>query len=186
MLTVIQTQAQPCVSLQQIKAHLRLDHAEDDDYLIHLIKVATTWVEDLIDSPLLNTTFLWQTLVSESHPVGLSDVQRCRATVVLPKQNIVELKHVAIIDSLGQKRQVNYMVQEEAGRMIVHTETTYKCFEIEFVAGYGERPECVPPTLLQAVINHVACHYECRTGIDRDSYLALLQMVQPYKRVGLA
>jgi uncharacterized phiE125 gp8 family phage protein len=186
MLTVIQTQPQPCVSLQQIKAHLRLDHTEDDDYLMHLIKVATTWVEDLIDSPLLNTTFVWQTTVPNSHSIGLSGVQSCRAVVVLPKQNIVELKRVVIIDSLGQKRQVNYKVQEEGGQMLVHLETLHKCFEIEFVAGYGERPEGVPSNLLQTVINHVACHYECRTGIDRDNYLSLLQMVHPYRRVGLS
>ncbi|MBW8309838.1 MAG: head-tail connector protein [Candidatus Paracaedibacteraceae bacterium] len=186
MLTVIQTQAHPCVSLQQIKAHLRLDHSEDDDYLTHLIKVATDWVEEIIDSPLLNTTFIWQTVLSEPHIGGLTGVRSGRAALTLPKQNVIELKRIAIIDSSGQKRQVNYRIQEEGARTMVHANTTHRCFEIEFAAGFGERAESVPSPLLQAVITHVACHYECRTGIDRNDYLSLLQMVQPYRQVGLS
>ena len=46
MYDVIKKSEIPVVSLQQVKAHLRLDHAEDDDYLLHLITVATEWVEE--------------------------------------------------------------------------------------------------------------------------------------------
>ena len=58
MFDVIKRTETPVVSLQQVKAHLRLDHAEDDEYLLYLISVATEWVEELIESPLLTATYI--------------------------------------------------------------------------------------------------------------------------------
>lgn len=175
MLSVIQSCDQICVSLQQIKAHLRLDHSEDDDYLIHLINVATTWVEEIIDSPLLDKTYLWQS----SYLVN-------RMTVELPKQNVTAIKKVDKIKSSGLRQPIRYTEQEKYGRMMLVLDTAVSNFEIEFIAGFGNKPSSIPADIRQIIINHVAIHYDCRTGIDREDYLSLLRSLQPYRKMGLS
>lgn len=178
MLTVIHSHDQTCVSLQQVKAQLRLDHPEDDDYLLHLIKAAGKWVEDMIDSPLLTSTFIWMTPGVEIKAVSLSEDRR---VLRLPLQNVVDVKRVTGIDHLGRRKPVRYKMQTDGNYLTLHVQTPSNHLEIEFSAGYGDRPDCVPESLRQAMMIHVACNYECRTGIDRKDYLSLLQMVQPYR-----
>jgi uncharacterized phiE125 gp8 family phage protein len=177
MLTVTRSPEHLCISLQQIKAHLRLDHPDDDEYVMHLLKVATTWVEDQIESPLLATTFLWT----------LAEVKGVKGGALrLPKQAILEIERVTGIDRQGHRHPVAYQFCDQDGRILLSSGMSYKGMEIEFSAGYGERTDSVPEPLRQAVINHVACHYECRTGIDRKDYVSLMHLIQPYRRWGVS
>lgn len=175
MLSVIKSQDQLCVSLQQVKAHLRLDHCDDDDYLAFLIKGATAWLEDMIGSPLLSTSYLWQTTV-KTDPAMIS----------LPKQNIICVKRVSTLGCNGKSQTIPYKIEDYAGQLSL---SVYRCIsnlEVEFTAGFGDRTDNVPASLRQALINHVVCHYESRTGIDRQDYLALMQLIQPYIQMGLS
>jgi uncharacterized phiE125 gp8 family phage protein len=180
MLTVIDSHNQTCVSLQQVKAQLRLDHPDDDDYLLHLIKAASKWVEDMIDSPLLMSTFIWMVSISEMESIGISGNRR---VLRLPQQNIIDVKKVTVIDRSGHRKLVRHKVQIIDGEACLYVQATHGHLEIEFSAGYGDRPDCVPEPLRQVIITHVACNYEYRTGIDSKDYLSLLRMVQPYRRL---
>ncbi|WP_010297171.1 head-tail connector protein [Candidatus Odyssella thessalonicensis] len=185
MLTVTQTHDHTCVSLQQVKAHLRLDHSEDDDYLLHLIQVATNWVEDTVNSPLLVTSYLWQQSLSSARNFNAKPLISNQISLVLPKQNVTDIKSVVLVGGGGARRAIAYKLREHLGQHIIHIAEVGEALEIEFTAGFGERPNCVPAILRQALINHVTCHYESRSGISRDDYLELLRMVQPYRRIGL-
>lgn len=171
MLEVVTKPDISVVSLQQVKAHLRLDHAEDDDYLIHLIAVATEWVEDLIESPLLTTTFI-------SHHPGATKIK-------LPRSYIQEVVSVTGIDRNNKRIDLKYTLEGGENLTICLLQTPHEV-EIKFKAGFGVRPIDVPAQLRQAVINHVACSYECRTDLSKDHYLNLLRQVHPYRRIRLS
>lgn len=48
------------LSLEEAKAHLRVDHTDEDAYIQALIKAITTRVEGYLGRPLINTQFQWQ------------------------------------------------------------------------------------------------------------------------------
>ena len=171
MYDVIKKSEIPVVSLQQVKAHLRLDHAEDDDYLLHLITVATEWVEKLIESPLLTATYKIKSLAKR---------------IKLPTQNIVDIVSVVGIGADGKKCSLNLYNVEVSSKISVIVNCLYPSIEVTYTCGFGDRPKDVPAPLRQAIINHVACHYECRTEISKEQYLVLLQLVHPYRKVGLS
>ncbi len=168
MYEVVTKSDTPVVSLQQVKAHLRLDHAEDDDYLLHLIQVAMGWVEDLIESPLLTATYR---------------IRSSKQSIQLPTQNLIDIVSVVGITPDGQRKSLHYNVERGS---IVSVSTSHSYIEVLYTCGFGERPMDVPPTLRQVILNHVACHYECRTQISKEQYLTLLQLIYPYRRVGLS
>ncbi|MBX3487596.1 MAG: phage head-tail connector protein [Candidatus Paracaedibacteraceae bacterium] len=158
----------PVVSLQQVKAHLRLDHVDDDDYLLHLIYVAMGWVEDLIESPLLTATYR---------------IRSSKQRIHLPTQNLIGIVSVVGITSDGQRKSLPYNIERGS---IVSVSRPYPHIEVLYTCGFGDRPMDVPPPLRQVILNHVACHYECRTQISKEQYLMLLQLISPYRRVGLS
>jgi uncharacterized phiE125 gp8 family phage protein len=171
MYDVVKKSEIPVISLQQVKAHLRLDHAEDDDYLLHLITVATEWVEELIESPLLTATY---------------KVKSAAKRIKLPHQNIIDIVSVVGIGADRKKRSLSLYDVEVGSKVSVIVNSLYPSIEVTYTCGFGDRPKDVPAPLRQAVINHVACHYECRTEISKEQYLMLLQLVHPYRKVGLS
>jgi uncharacterized phiE125 gp8 family phage protein len=170
MYEVIKKSELPVISLQQVKSHLRLDHADDDEYLLYLISVATEWVEELIESPLLTAT---HALRSSSQEIRL------------PMQNVIDIISVVGIRDDGMRRALKYSV-EVASKVSVSVNSAYPTIEITYTCGFGERPKDIPAPLRQAIMNHVACHYDCRTEISKEQYLMLLQLVHPYRKVGLS
>lgn len=171
MFDVIKRTETPVVSLQQVKAHLRLDHAEDDEYLLYLINVATEWVEELIESPLLTATYI---------------VKSSAKRIKLPTQRVIDVISVIGVGTDGKKRSLNFYDVEVGSKISVIVNSLYPSVEVTYTCGFGDRPKDVPAPLRQAIINHVACHYECRTEISKEQYLMLLQLVHPYRKVGLS
>lgn len=157
------------VSLQQVKAHLRLDHAEDDEYLMHLIGVATEWVEEVIEAPLLTTTY-----------VATSGAGK----IILPKQYVQEVISVIGVARNRVRTALKYTLESDS-HLAIMTTTNCPQVEIKFAAGFGARPTDVPALLRQAILNHVTCFYEHRTEISKDQYLTLLQLVHPYRKLRL-
>ncbi len=170
MFDVIKRTETPVVSLQQVKAHLRLDHAEDDEYLLYLINVATEWIEELIESSLLTATYA---------------VKSASKRIKLPTQRVIDIISVYGVNANGTKRSLKYDV-EVGSKVSVIVNSLYPTVEVTYTCGFGDRPKNVPAPLRQAIINHVACHYECRTEISKEQYLMLLQLVHPYRKVGLS
>jgi hypothetical protein len=62
MLTVLKPAEIEVVSLVEVKAHLRLDHSFEDDYLLMVIQAATQSVETYLGKSLISRTWqlLWQ------------------------------------------------------------------------------------------------------------------------------
>lgn len=170
MYDVIKKSEIQVVSLQQVKAHLRLDHAEDDDYLLHLITVATEWVEELIESPLLTAT----------HQVRSSSKE-----IRLPMQNVIDIQSVIGITTTGKRREIKYSIMN-GSKITVSVHSLCPTVEVTYTCGFGDRPKYVPAPLRQVIMNHVACNYECRTEVSKEQYLMLLQLIHPYRKVGLS
>lgn len=62
------TPAEPVVSIQQVRAHLRLSHTDQDAYIIHLMNVATTEVEQLLGGNYKLGTQTWRTTFDPDMP----------------------------------------------------------------------------------------------------------------------
>lgn len=73
MLTLLKDSEIDVVSLAEVKAHLRLDHAEDD-YLTTLIKSATNYVENYLGKTLISKTWRVIKQFNEEKGLGLQEV----------------------------------------------------------------------------------------------------------------
>ena len=84
----------------------------------------------------------------------------------------MDVKSVILVAPNNHRQEVLfYTVKEEAGRSYVKLKYPLPeshSLEINFVSGYGGRPDDIPGDIRQAIIVYVSCLYEHRTGIDRS------------------
>jgi uncharacterized phiE125 gp8 family phage protein len=181
MLEKLEKSHQLCVSLQQVKAQLRLDTADDDAYLEQLIQSGTTWVENHIGRSLMAQT--WRLAVK----LPLSYNLKCKG-IKIPKTPLLALRSVICIPK-DRRHRHNMMkdttLQEEGDHTLLFVKRWPNegegIMEIIFTAGYGERPDDVPADIRQAILNHVTCLYEHRTGIARKDLLGIYDLLHPYR-----
>lgn len=178
------------VSLQQVKAQLRLDHPDDDDHLIHLIKSATQWVENYIGKCLLSQTWSQSWRGSGGVGRGLSHRQERKSRFFLGKSPLLDVKSVILVAPNNLRQEVLfYAVKEEAGRSYVKLKYPLPdshILEIKFISGYGGRPDDIPGDIHQAIIVYVSCLYEHRTGIDRSDLLSIYGLLNPHRAMRLS
>lgn len=94
---VVEPPADPVVSLKEAKAHLRVDHDDDDDYIEGLVAAATA----TIDGPdgWLGRCLVEQTLEWLGDEFGICDIR-------LPYPPIVEIESVVYDDDNGAQQTV--------------------------------------------------------------------------------
>lgn len=134
------------VRVDDLKAHLRIDHTDQDVMLEGLIEAATLHVESVQNRSLLSTT--WD-LYLDAWPQG-RDILLPRA----PLQSVVSVVH---IDDEGTETTMpssGYFVDlySSPGRIVLSDAGQWPTrdlrpaagIRIRFVAGYGDSPEAVP------------------------------------------
>lgn len=177
------------VSLQQIKAQLRLDHADDDEHLIHLIKAGSQWVEAYIGKCLLSQTWSQSWRGRGGGSGGLSHRSEKKSTFFLGKLPLLNIKSATLVAPNNQRQAViNYILKERAGRPSIQLKVPLpEChsLEIEYSSGYGDRPDDIPTDVRQALIVYVSCLYEHRTGIDRSDLLGIYGLLNPHRELRL-
>lgn len=184
MLERLDTHDQLCLSLQHIKAQLRLDHAEDDDYLLQLMKSGTAWVENHLGRCLLKQT--WRLTKNTSD----LPIKRGKGILKIPKSPLLSIDRVRAIEiPHTQDRDIlNYTIQWNCDRSTISVPSPHFDGKIEvvFTTGYGERPSDIPADIRQAILNHITCIYEERQGIDRKNLLGIYDLLQPYRLLRLS
>lgn len=191
MLTKLTNADQLLVSLQQVKAQLRLDHADDDDHLIHLINSATAWVENTIGKCLLKQNWC-QTWKRREGTIdgGLSGRQDAKRVFYLGKGPLLDIRSVTMVSADNQRMNIQlFTLHESEGR--AHLRLKYPLpdshhLEVVYSAGFGDRPDDVPPDLRQALLIYVSSLYEHRTGIDRADLLCLYGLLNPHRVMRLS
>jgi uncharacterized phiE125 gp8 family phage protein len=185
MLTQLSQADQLPVSLQQVKAQLRLDHADDDDHLIHLIRSGTAWVENHIGKCLLSQTWRQTWKSGAGGQGGLSHHRDKKNIFFLGKLPLLDVKSVTLVAPNNHRQDLLfYAVREEAGRLYVQLKYPLPeshRLEVIYNSGFGDRPDEVPTDIRQALIVYVSCLYEHRTGIDRSDLLGIYGLLSPHR-----
>jgi uncharacterized phiE125 gp8 family phage protein len=172
----------PLISLQEIKTHLRLDHALEDEYLENLIQGSTEWVEHEIGRALLHQTWVMIQQQGEHHREHIFD-QQTTIIIDLPYPPIVEILSIETVLADDVKRPIRRYVLNTnhlMPRIFLGYQkhpicVTYRC-------GYGERPMAVPPTLRQAVMTVATQLYENRNQSTELLKTPLLQsLLNPFR-----
>lgn len=133
------------VTVAEAKAHLRLFHADDDDYLEDfVIPAARRWAETLT-----HRAFITQTWKLRLNGFG------CGGPIYLPRPPLVSITSVAYVDTAGDTQtwaasSTGYTLEQPSGEHALHasirpsysitypsTRTIVDAVTITFVAGYG-------------------------------------------------
>jgi len=153
------------VSLSDIKAHCRVDHTDDDAYLLGLITAATNACESFTGRQLIHATY---TLKLDGFP----------GEIELPKPPLSSVTSITYVDTAGTSQTVSaddYQVDSASvvGRVMpaydaywpATRDGQYNVVTVTFVAGYGATAATVPIRLRQGVKAFAATLYEHRETV---------------------
>lgn len=175
MLKTIETADIQVVSLEEVKTHLRLEHPEDDQYLIHLIETATDYIENFLNRSLIiqKYSFINQ---GTKRSDNLFEIR-------IPRPNIVNVDSVFLIrGNAGHFIVKRYQLLDTdiSPKLILNKEEN-DLVEVIYQAGYGYYPKNIPSSIRHSILEIVADLYENR-GTERiersDFYKNLLK---PYR-----
>lgn len=188
-MTLIQTDppaAEP-VTLAELKAHLRIDAADEDDLLEGLIRVARAHLEALAGLALMTQGFR---LLLDDWP---------RAEVIqLMKTPVQTIDAILVYDADGVAQEQSLsgtLLDAEArpARLAIRDRLrpsqTINGIEIEFTAGFGAGTD-VPPELKRAILVHAAHLYEFRGAVTPEMQPAAVppgyeRLIAPWLRRAL-
>ena len=178
------------VTLQELKAHLRLDDSTAEDSLLSgLITVAREMAEDYTRRALITQT--WK-MFMDSFPGGrsgqwwdgvregaLSELVGVGGVIEIPLGPLQSVTHIKTYDDSDVATtfsSTNYRVSaysSERGRISLRDGQTWPTFErnidgieIQFVAGYGATGASVPGGIKEAIKAEAAYRYEHRGDCD--------------------
>lgn len=177
------------VSLEEAKAHLRVDGNAEDTLIQSLITAARVHVEVSLGVALLTQTWLW---ILDRWPDG--------RIAEIPLRPVQAVTGVRVKDSNGTPVTMpasNYLLDGRGtpARLIASAQAGWPVpgmaangIEIDLQAGYGAQAADVPRPIRHAVLLLVAHWFERREPVEvGDEMVTLPHMVsdllQPYQRV---
>jgi uncharacterized phiE125 gp8 family phage protein len=152
-------------SLEEAKAHLRVEHDDDNDYIEALVETAT----NMIDGPdgWLGRALITQTLEWRGDEFGSCDIR-------LPYPPIAAIVSVKYDDSDGVEQTVSsadyrLVGQSSLPRLALTYGSTWpaarwqnEAVRVRYTAGYGDASDDVPAPIRHAVLLMVSELYENR------------------------
>jgi len=140
------------ISVAALKTHLRIDSADEDEYLAALIDVATQFVEERA----------WRALLTQTREIAL-DAWPCGREVELPFSPIQSVESVKYTTTLGDEVVValeNFVLNAvcEPGRLVLQRGASWPVAELAATGGVRVQYICgwdaadkIPPALVHAV-----------------------------------
>lgn len=187
MLTRIKMQDMLPVGLSEVKAHLRLDHAHEDEYLRLLIQAAVGFIEEYLGRSLLTQTWrlVWEKDKIYSPQLSASEGDIC--SVPLPYPPLRAILSVNRLMSNGEKQAIRrhrIEIDHQVPRLVFAD--VPEPVEIEFETGYGDRPIDIPPVIRQAILMSVADFYEYRNSDSMPKNVLTREILDTYRIVRIA
>lgn len=167
------------ITLDEAKAHLRVDHVADDALISELIGAARQYVEDWTGRALVEQT--WQ-LELDAWPIG--------QVIYLPRPRAIGITSVKYIDGDGVQQTLgsgNYVLDEqsEPARLFPPYGVDWPsvrdqrgAIEIIWTAGYGANAAAVPDGI-KAAVKLVLDHLYARDPV-RGFPSAVPALLSPY------
>jgi uncharacterized phiE125 gp8 family phage protein len=168
------------VSLSELKAHLRIDHADDDVALASLIKACRQWVERDIGRALITQT--WR-LKLDSWP---------KTAIVLHHSPVQSVTSITYVDAAGATQTLaatEYVVDTDSqpgliclayGKSWPSLRGQPRDVTVTFVAGYGAAGTDVPYELRQALLLRAQMEYD---GWNADASGTMRGAAEAYDRI---
>lgn len=186
MLTRMKTLEILPVGLTEVKAHLRLDHAHEDEYLRSLIQAAVGFVEEYLGRSLLTQVWrlIWQK--EKPYPPQLSALEKDVSSVSLPYPPLRAILGVNRLTITGEKQPIRrhrLEMNHQVPRLIFAD--VLEPVEIDFETGYGDRPTDIPPVIRQAILLSIADFYENRDSTNLPRNALAHEILDTYRIVRL-
>lgn len=139
------------IDLKTLKAHLRIDHDHEDDYLKNIIEMATEILENSIGESMLQKIYKY---------TYYNDEYFSTKKIELPTRHVVEVKSVRK-SSKNDKRELPYSVQNFRDKTNVIINDTKYPVEIQYLAGMTNNRDELPKDLKYAVLQIAKSIYDC-------------------------
>ena len=179
------------VTLEEAKAHLRLDTGDDDGYIPALIRAAREKVELFLRRALVTQGFEY---TLDGFPLG--------AVIDLPRPPLQSVESIRHIDTAGNVQTLTpeeYVVDASSGeigrvalawnRFWSITRSSINSIIIQFTAGYGDAPENVPQAIRQGILIEVSNLYENREDAVVGQNVSMLSLSErllwPYRALSV-
>ena len=176
------------VSLDQAKAHLRIDHDEEDTLLNELIAAASDYIEQETGRLMIVRTLR-----------VFAELPADRLKVNLNLWPVREIVTVTGYDAYGTPQLLpaeDYELDKQdqsAALALKHSESvtaSQNGLEIDLVAGHFDAPTDLPSSLTRALLVLVAHWYEFRGAFSASDHPASLpdgwdRLIAPHRRVRL-
>lgn len=178
------------LTVDEVKAHLRIDHSDEDMLLASLIASSRLHIEAALDLALISQSWSWA-LDAWPDPRALELPLR-------PVQSVEAIRVAAEDGTMVQLSPDRFLVDGASipSRVLSTSESWPRPgipalgIEVAFTAGFGDEPSAVPQPIRQALLMLVAHWYEHREPVAigteatriPDTVSALLM---PYRRVRL-
>ncbi len=170
-------EAEP-VTLEEAKAHLRLEGGADDAYVTALIQAARERAE----------LFLRRALITQAFEYTLDGFPTAPA-IDLPRPPLQSVESIQYIDTAGNVQTLapeDYVVDTSSGE-IGRVALAWNWFwpiargsinsvVIKFTAGYGDSPEDVPQAIRQAILIEISNLYENREDVIVGQNISMLSL----------
>jgi len=161
------------VSLEEAKGHLRVHHGNDDVMIKDQIVAARELIEDLTSRAIITQTWQW---FRDDFPEDVFDV---------PKPPLQSVDHIKYTDQDGTTTTVSaskYIVDTDnvPARIALKTDENWpnvsaglqriNAVEIQFIAGYGDKPDDVPAKVKKAMKLIIGHLYENRQWVVTNEF----------------
>lgn len=160
------------VTLTQIKKHLRIDHATDDDYLTTLAEAATAHIE-LDIRQLLISRIMRQ----------YSDLPEPGCGLDLELYPVINIESVICFDGAGNPVTISsssYALRREQHSFALEFDATFSAeaypngLEVDVRCGYGDTGVDIPSNISRALLVLIGHWYEHRGAQSADNQTAII------------
>jgi uncharacterized phiE125 gp8 family phage protein len=168
------------LTLDEVKAHLRMDGTDEDDYITLLLKSAVQQAQNFTNRQIMPATFQLY-------------LDRLPSSVPLPRPPFAEITSFKATDDAGQE-----VVFEETDYTLTETEHTtirgiadsgwyascYSDIKITYKAGYATA-DAVPEDIKSALLLMIGSMYENREDKTERFPKASESMLTPYRVINI-